>query len=66
MLSAFGGFHQNQPTDHVTAYIKTILGFVGITDVQFLYSEGIGLGADSIAKAQAHAKAEIDKIATAL
>ena len=66
VLSAFGGFHQNQPTDHVTAYIKTILGFVGITDVQFVYSEGIGLGADSIAKAQAHAKAKIDKIATAL
>ena len=66
VLSAFGGFHQNQSTDHVTAYIKTILGFVGITDVQFVYSEGIGLGADSIAKAQAHAKAEIDKIVTEL
>ena len=65
-LAAFGGFHQNQPTDHVTAYIKTILGFVGITDVQFVYSEGIGLGADSIANAQAHAKAEIDKIVTEL
>jgi len=34
--------------------------------VQFVYSEGIGLGADSIAKAQAHAKAEIDKIVTEL
>ena len=66
VLAAFGGFHQNQSTDLVTAYIKTILGFIGITDVQFVYSEGIGLGADSIAKAQAHAKAEIDKIATAL
>lgn len=64
VLVAFGGFHQNQPTDLVTSYMKTILGFVGITDVQFVYMEGIGFGPEAVEKAQA--KAEIDKIATAL
>ena len=37
VLAAFGGVHQNQPTDLVTSYMKAILGFVGITDVQFVY-----------------------------
>lgn len=66
VLAAFGGFHQNQPTDLVTSYMKAILGFVGITDVQFVYMEGIGFGPETIEKAQVQAKAEIDKIATAL
>jgi FMN-dependent NADH-azoreductase len=66
VLVAFGGFHQNQPTDLVTPYMKAILGFVGITDVQFVYMEGIGFGPEAIEKAQAQAKAEIDKMATAL
>ena len=66
VLVAFGGFHQNQPTDLVTSYMKTILGFVGITDVQFVYVEGIGFGPEAIEKAQVQAKAEIDKIPTAL
>lgn len=43
-----------------------ILGFVGITDVQFVYAEGIGFGPEAVEKAQAQAKAEIDKIVAAL
>ena len=66
VLVAFGGFHQNQPTDLVTSYMKAILGFVGITDVQFVYMEGIGFGPEAVEKAQAQAKAEIDKIAITL
>ena len=66
VLAAFGGFHQNQPTDLVTSYMKAILGFVGITDVQFVYVEGIGFGPEAVEKAQAQAKAEIDKMAITL
>lgn len=66
VLAAFGGFHQNQPIDLVTSYMKAILGFVGITDVQFVYVEGIGFGPEAVEKGQAQAKAEIDKMATTL
>ena len=66
VLAAFGGIHQNQPTDLVTTYVKTILGFIGITDVQFVYVEGIGFGPEAVVKAQNQAKVEIDKIVTAL
>ncbi|TYA50211.1 NAD(P)H-dependent oxidoreductase [Aggregatibacter actinomycetemcomitans] len=66
VLAAFGGFHQNQSSDIITAYLKMILGFMGITDVQFVYAEGIGFGPEAVEKAQAQAKAEIDKIVAAL
>ncbi|WP_311351028.1 FMN-dependent NADH-azoreductase [Aggregatibacter segnis] len=66
VLASFGGFHQNQPTDLVTSYMKAILGFVGITDVQFVYMEGIGFGPEAVEKSQVQAKAEIDKLATTL
>ena len=66
VLASFGGFHQNQPTDLVTSYMKAILGFVGITDVQFVYVEGIGFGPEAVEKSQVQAKAEIDKLATTL
>ena len=60
MLCTFGGLYDEK--NIVTQYMKAILGFVGITDVQFVYAQGIGYGAEAIEKAQASAKAEIDKI----
>lgn len=66
VLCAFGGFHQGQPTDTITAYLTTFLGFIGITDVQFVYAEAIGYGPEYIEKAQAGAKAKIDEIVAAL
>ena len=60
VLCTFGGLYDEK--NIVTQYMKAILGFVGITDVQFVYAQGIGYGAEAIEKAQASAKAEIDKI----
>ena len=48
--------------NNVTNYLKAILGFVGITDVQFAYAKGIGLGAEAIEKAQRSARNKIDQI----
>lgn len=56
-----GGFHQGLATDLVAAYLKTILGFVGITDVTFIYAEGLGTGADAVVNAQNKARAQIDQ-----
>ncbi|WP_040977511.1 FMN-dependent NADH-azoreductase [Necropsobacter massiliensis] len=66
VLAAFGGIHQGQATDLVTPYLKTFLGFIGITDVQFVYAEAIGFGAEAIAKAQTNARAKIDAIVASL
>lgn len=66
VLVASGGIHQHKPTDLVTAYLKTMLAFIGITDVKFVYAEGIGLGAEAIENAQASAKNEIDHFLSSL
>ncbi|MGC7560916.1 FMN-dependent NADH-azoreductase [Pasteurella sp. PK-2025] len=56
-----GGFHQGTERDLVSAYLKIMLGFIGITDVTFIYAEGLGTGAEAVIKAQNKAKAEIDQ-----
>lgn len=55
-----GGIHRNQPTDTLTPYLQTFLGFVGITDVQFVFAEGLSMGpeAERLGLAQAHEQIE--------
>ncbi|STO93874.1 NADH-azoreductase, FMN-dependent [Haemophilus pittmaniae] len=60
VLAASGGMYDED--NNVTNYLKAILGFIGITDVQFAYEKGIGLGPEAIEKAQSSAKHKIDEI----
>ncbi|MDC2824771.1 FMN-dependent NADH-azoreductase [Rodentibacter pneumotropicus] len=64
VLCAFGGLYDDE--NLVTQYMKAILGFVGITDVQFVYAQGIGFGAEAVEKALQSAKVKINDILTAL
>ena len=64
VLASFGGMYDEN--NNVTNYLKAILGFVGITDVQFAYAKGIGLGAEAIEKAQRSARNKIDEIVASL
>ena len=59
---ARGGMHKDSPNDVQLAHLKTFLGFVGLTDVQFFYAEGMGMGPDAVARAQAQAEAEINAV----
>jgi len=43
VLSSRGGAHKGQSTDLVTPYLKTILGFVGLEDVHFIYAEALAM-----------------------
>ena len=52
--------------NNVTNYLKAILGFVGITDVQFAYAKGIGLGAEAIEKRNVQQENKIDEIVASL
>ena len=61
-----GGIHKDAPTDLVKNYVQTFLGFIGITDVQFVYAEALGYGPEAVEKAQQAAKAELDKVAESL
>lgn len=48
--------------DHQEPYLRTILGFIGITDVQSVYIEGTGMGPDKTKDALANAKRMVEKI----
>jgi FMN-dependent NADH-azoreductase len=55
-----GGLYRNTPADTQVPYLKTFLGFIGLTDVQFIYAEGLAMGADAEQKALASAQSQID------
>jgi FMN-dependent NADH-azoreductase len=54
-----GGIHRDQPHDSQVPYLRAVLGFLGMTDVRFVYAEGLAMGPDAEAAALANARAEI-------
>lgn len=60
-----GGQYRNTPADSQVPYLKTVLGFLGMTDVEFVYAEGLAMGAEAEQKALASARAEIEQVVTA-
>jgi FMN-dependent NADH-azoreductase len=51
-----GGQYAGSPLDNQTAYVRQFLAFLGITDVEFVYAEGLAIGPDvkktALARAQ--------------
>ena len=44
VVTSRGGIHKDTPTDLVTPYLNYLPGFIGITDVNFVFAEGIAYG----------------------
>jgi len=65
VISSRGGIHKDTPSDLLTPYVKLFLGFIGITDVEFVFAEGIAYGPEVASKATAEAKDTIAQIVTA-
>ena len=57
---ARGGLYRDTPADSQVPYLKSVLGFLGMTDVQFFYAEGLAMGPEAEKKALASAAAQID------
>jgi FMN-dependent NADH-azoreductase len=57
-----GGLHRDAPSDTQLPHVKMFLNFVGLTDVQVVYSEGLGMGPEAVAKAQAEADAQVNAV----
>ena len=55
-----GGIYRNTPNDSQVPYLKTVLGFLGMTDVHFVYAEGLAMGPEAEHKALESARAEIE------
>jgi len=56
VIATRGGLYAGTPRDSQTAYVREFLAFLGITDVEFVYAEGLAMG--DTAKAAALEKAE--------
>jgi len=63
VITTRGGIHKDSPTDNVTPYLRTVLGFVGITDVEFVYAEALNMGEDFAAKGISEAQNQLAAIA---
>lgn len=60
VLLTRGGLYRNTPNDTQTPYLQTLFGFLGMTDVQFMYAEGLAMGpeAEQTALTSAHQQIE--------
>ncbi|HEX6138125.1 MAG TPA: NAD(P)H-dependent oxidoreductase [Casimicrobiaceae bacterium] len=57
-----GGLYVGTPRDLQTAYVRQFLGFLGITDVEFVYAEGLAVSDASRQAALAHAANAIARL----
>ncbi|RTL33369.1 MAG: FMN-dependent NADH-azoreductase [Burkholderiales bacterium] len=57
-----GGRYRNTPADTQVPYLKTVLAFLGMSDVQFVYAEGLAMGPQAEQDGLADAQAQIDEL----
>ncbi|MGY0616028.1 FMN-dependent NADH-azoreductase [Vibrio sp. FJH11] len=63
VVTTRGGVHKDTATDNVTPYLRTVLGFVGIADVEFVYAEALNMGEDAAAKGITEAQSKLATLA---
>jgi FMN-dependent NADH-azoreductase len=62
---ARGGIYRGTANDSQTPYLRTVLGFLGMTDVNFIYAEGLNMGPEAAEKGFAQAEADLAAALTA-
>lgn len=65
VVTARGGLYAGTGNDHQEPFVRQFLGFLGITDVQFVYAEGLKLSGEAAAEAIARARSHIVELASA-
>jgi FMN-dependent NADH-azoreductase len=63
VVATRGGQHAGTPRDMQSAFVRQFLGFLGIQDVEFVYAEGLALGAESREAALRAAGERIEQLA---
>lgn len=59
---ARGGMHRDTPNDSQVPYLKSVLAFLGMTDIEFIYAEGLAMGAEYAEKALTAAESKIAEL----
>lgn len=62
VLAARGGQYQGTPMDSQTGYIKGIFGLIGMTDINFVFAEGLNMGDDVAQKSWQDATLQLQSI----
>ena len=57
---ARGGLYRDTDKDAQVPYLKNVLGFLGMTDLSFIYAEGLNMGPEAAAKGFAQAEADLE------
>jgi len=47
VVLARGGKYRDTPADTQVPYLKAVFGLMGVTDVEFIYAEGLNMGPDA-------------------
>lgn len=63
LFAARGGLYAGTPKDSQTTYVRDFLAFIGITDVEFVYAEGLNMGDESKAAALSAAHGKLAELA---
>jgi FMN-dependent NADH-azoreductase len=63
VFAARGGLYAGTPLDTQTGYVRAFLAFLGMSDVEFVYAEGLHLGPQSREAGLTKAAAEIARLA---
>lgn len=57
---ARGGRYRDSEHDSQVPYLRTVLGFLGMTDLRWIYAEGLAMGPESAGQGFAQAEADLD------
>jgi len=63
VLAARGGLYEGTALDSQTSYVRDFLRFIGLDDVEFVYAEGLAIGAEQKEAGLAKARAAITRLA---
>ncbi|OAN17786.1 FMN-dependent NADH-azoreductase [Photobacterium jeanii] len=62
VVTTRGGIHKDAPSDTLTPYLRNMLGFVGMTDVNFIYGEALAMGDEMASQSLNSAKQALAEI----
>lgn len=68
VFTSRGGVYSEGPAkvmDFHETYLRGVLGFLGLTDITFIHSEGLGMGEAAVTKALAQTRTAINELVAA-
>ena len=62
VVLATGGLHQEGVTDHARPYLRTVLGFLGLSDIEIVVADGLNMGEEPRQRGLSAARKQIEAL----